>query len=168
MVEICCEVLRDNEKSPTIFTDPNSKSSRSKMEIQNINMVPGSSSEEKHEIDEERQKLEPIGTSSFVSGEDDTNSVTSYASEHEKVSHEVEVSDVHLLIPIQAPYPVPLFGFSSISGRRAVMEDAVTIRTSFCHQFPDLTPNLHYFGVYDGHGCSHVGFKPLIHLTLSS
>lgn len=35
------------------------------------------------------------------------------------------------------------------------MEDAVAIHPSFCQD----TADLHFFGVYDGHGCSHVAMK---------
>ncbi|PIA61984.1 hypothetical protein AQUCO_00200167v1 [Aquilegia coerulea] len=48
---------------------------------------------------------------------------------------------------------VPKYGVTSVCGQRREMEDAVAIHPSFCHQ--DST-NLHFFGVYDGHGCSHV------------
>jgi protein phosphatase 2C len=41
------------------------------------------------------------------------------------------------------------FGVTSVCGRRRDMEDAVSIQ-------PDLLPGHHFFGVFDGHGCSHV------------
>lgn len=43
------------------------------------------------------------------------------------------------------------FGVASVCGRRREMEDAVAIHPSFIEGV-----NAHYFGVYDGHGCSHV------------
>ena len=46
----------------------------------------------------------------------------------------------------------PKFGVSSVCGRRREMEDAVAIHPSFLEDDADL----HYFGVYDGNGCSHV------------
>jgi hypothetical protein len=33
------------------------------------------------------------------------------------------------------------------------MEDSVSVKPSFSSQEP-----FHYFGVFDGHGCSHVSF----------
>ncbi|KAG8387904.1 hypothetical protein BUALT_Bualt02G0069900 [Buddleja alternifolia] len=51
---------------------------------------------------------------------------------------------------------LPKFGIASVCGRRRDMEDAVAIQPSFCHE---STTGLHYFGVYDGHGCSHVATK---------
>ena len=50
------------------------------------------------------------------------------------------------------PERLPRYGVSSVCGRRREMEDAVSIR-------PDFLPGAskhHFFGVFDGHGCSHV------------
>ncbi|KAG4923365.1 protein phosphatase 2C 37-like [Glycine soja] len=43
----------------------------------------------------------------------------------------------------------PKFGVTSVCGRRRDMEDSVSVR-------PCFTQGFHYFGVFDGHGCSHV------------
>ncbi|CAL4930321.1 unnamed protein product [Urochloa decumbens] len=45
--------------------------------------------------------------------------------------------------------PAPRYGVTSVCGRRRDMEDAVTAR-------PGFIPGHHFFGVFDGHGCSHV------------
>lgn len=50
----------------------------------------------------------------------------------------------------------PRFGVTSVCGRRRDMEDAVAIRPSFCGRDSDVPGGLHFFGVFDGHGCSHV------------
>lgn len=50
----------------------------------------------------------------------------------------------------------PKFGHSSICGRRRDMEDFVAIHPSFCSNDKGDSSEFHYFGVYDGHGCSHV------------
>lgn len=50
----------------------------------------------------------------------------------------------------------PKFGVTSVCGRRRDMEDAVAIRPSFCGRDSDIPGGLHFFGVFDGHGCSHV------------
>lgn len=41
------------------------------------------------------------------------------------------------------------YGVTSVCGRRREMEDAVSVR-------PEFLPGHHFFGVFDGHGCSHV------------
>ncbi|KAI3783430.1 hypothetical protein L1987_42512 [Smallanthus sonchifolius] len=44
------------------------------------------------------------------------------------------------------------FGITTVCGRRRDMEDAVAVKPSF-------TGDLGFYGVYDGHGCSHVAMK---------
>lgn len=50
----------------------------------------------------------------------------------------------------------PKFGMTSVCGRRRDMEDAVAIHPSLCAQNNNFPNGYHFFGVYDGHGCSHV------------
>ncbi|XP_078174755.1 protein phosphatase 2C 37-like [Carex rostrata] len=62
----------------------------------------------------------------------------------------------------------PEYGVMSICGRRREMEDTVSIHLGFvasrhgdlhhCHRHPNQQQreNYHFFGVFDGHGCSHV------------
>ena len=51
----------------------------------------------------------------------------------------------------------PKFGVTSVCGRRRDMEDAVSIRPSFCKK-DELNNHgdSHFYGVFDGHGCFHV------------
>ncbi|KAL2333284.1 hypothetical protein Fmac_014497 [Flemingia macrophylla] len=44
----------------------------------------------------------------------------------------------------------PKFGLTSVCGRRRDMEDSVCALPAFTRE------GFHYFGVFDGHGCSHV------------
>ncbi|MFS7968649.1 putative protein-serine/threonine phosphatase [Helianthus anomalus] len=44
------------------------------------------------------------------------------------------------------------FGVTTVCGRRRDMEDAVAVKPSF-------SSDLNFYGVYDGHGCSHVAMK---------
>ncbi|KAL6526797.1 hypothetical protein OROGR_015887 [Orobanche gracilis] len=53
----------------------------------------------------------------------------------------------------------PKFGLTSVCGRRRDMEDAVAIHPSLCGRSPNFPAGFHFFGVYDGHGCSHVATK---------
>ncbi|GMI84884.1 ABA-HYPERSENSITIVE GERMINATION 3, ARABIDOPSIS THALIANA PROTEIN PHOSPHATASE 2CA [Hibiscus trionum] len=55
----------------------------------------------------------------------------------------------------------PKFGTSSVCGRRRDMEDAVSVHPSFCKQSTQvqISPDIHFFGVFDGHGCTHVAMK---------
>ncbi|CAI9117871.1 OLC1v1019359C1 [Oldenlandia corymbosa var. corymbosa] len=55
---------------------------------------------------------------------------------------------------------VPKFGVTSVCGRRKDMEDAVSIHPSFCGATnSESLRDLHFYGVFDGHGCSHVAVK---------
>lgn len=51
---------------------------------------------------------------------------------------------------------VPKIGTTSVCGRRRDMEDAVSVHPSFIQKNSE---NLHFYGVFDGHGCSHVAEK---------
>nr|GMD57611.1 protein phosphatase 2C 37-like [Ipomoea batatas] len=49
----------------------------------------------------------------------------------------------------------PKFGMTSVCGRRRDMEDAVAAHPCFSRKSLENSRNMHFFGVYDGHGCSH-------------
>ncbi|KAL2546341.1 putative protein phosphatase 2C 75 [Forsythia ovata] len=51
---------------------------------------------------------------------------------------------------------VPVVGSLAVAGRQRDMEDASIVRTNLCS--PEITRRrpVHFFGVYDGHGGSHV------------
>ncbi|KAI4299529.1 hypothetical protein L6164_032981 [Bauhinia variegata] len=50
----------------------------------------------------------------------------------------------------------PKYGVTSVCGRRRDMEDAVSVHPSFSQEQGQDQNGLHFFGVFDGHGCSHV------------
>ncbi|KAF8666060.1 hypothetical protein HU200_053766 [Digitaria exilis] len=58
------------------------------------------------------------------------------------------------LIPAAAAAWPVAFGFLSVAGRSRDMEDTVSIHPGF-HTWADGSP-MHFFGVFDGHGGSHV------------
>ncbi|KAI3723482.1 hypothetical protein L2E82_35091 [Cichorium intybus] len=51
------------------------------------------------------------------------------------------------------------FGLTVVCGRRRDLEDAVVVKPSFCGTSSHSSDDLHFYGVYDGHGCSHVAMK---------
>ncbi|KAF8104058.1 hypothetical protein N665_0181s0078 [Sinapis alba] len=54
----------------------------------------------------------------------------------------------------------PRYGVASVCGRRREMEDAVAIHPCFVRKQTEFSrARWHYFGVYDGHGCSHVASR---------
>lgn len=76
------------------------------------------------------------------------------AAEEEKEKAAAEVAEEEVEVE-----EVPKFGFTSVCGRRRDMEDAVSIHPSFVkkdEQRKTQSSGIHFYGVFDGHGCSHV------------
>lgn len=48
------------------------------------------------------------------------------------------------------------YGVTSVCGRRRDMEDAVSVHPDFLRRFSGTRKRYNFFGVFDGHGCSHV------------
>nr|GMD23969.1 probable protein phosphatase 2C 24 [Ipomoea batatas] len=163
MAEICCGVLSEKEAS-----QPCEKSSppvrKRKVEIRKINFVAGvtpSSSLPDAEKELKRPRLEfyyaPI---SGVCGDAVDNFVGSDVEEKGKVVVVKDFPSTILLTPFTSNLLMeyPKFGMASVCGRRRNMEDAVAIHPRFCRTNRENEDELHYFAVYDGHGCSHVAF----------
>ncbi|CAL0317665.1 unnamed protein product [Lupinus luteus] len=91
---------------------------------------------------DENQNKEPKGHNKIVI----VSEIPTLDSTEPKLENEVVVEDY------------PKYGVTSVCGRRREMEDAVSVHPSF---YSNNTRNqdqkrFHFFGVYDGHGCSHV------------
>jgi protein phosphatase 2C len=145
---------------------------RRRMEIRRFKFVSGGVSSPEKENEHKRQKIE-------VYSRDCENAVENTDSDEEKKvlvaesgrseSKDISISNQSLNLSIstgslspstpvvpEASWEYPKYGVASVCGRRRDMEDAVAIHPSFCHRDRETTTELHYFGVYDGHGCSHV------------
>lgn len=61
--------------------------------------------------------------------------------------------------PVAVESDPPKFGMTSVCGRRRDMEDAVAVYPDFSKGHQETENSLHFYGVYDGHGCSHVAMK---------
>lgn len=153
---MCCGV-NIAETEATTPVEPSSESARRRrMEIHQFRFVPtdvAAATQEKngrkrHKIDKvidnnKRQKLESSVTISLaVTDERNENEVLDLS---ESGSQSVEIEP-----------DLPKYGMTSVCGRRRDMEDAVSIHPLFCKENSENSSNLHFFGVYDGHGCSHV------------
>lgn len=179
MAGICCGVVGEAEASTTIDASPRN-SRRRRLELpplkymadvavksstvengrkrQKIDLyrssssVPQkaveSSSEAKSESESEGSKLN--ATVRF--GDDDFKTVNTRGDHQESKSVRVGSEAVQ----VQALQESPRFGMTSVCGRRRDMEDAVSIHPSFYQNDGPDSNGAHFYGVFDGHGCSHV------------
>ncbi|GLT37707.1 hypothetical protein SLA2020_120100 [Shorea laevis] len=179
MAEMCCGVVSEGEAPSTPCESSSRVARRRRMEIRRFKFVIGVAQPEAAVVVEEeekslkRPKLEVYAAASFsldgenavgncVSDDDGENSVKVKNGRSETKGGIMRSnSSPSLLIPLLNPEFNLKFGFASVCGRRRDMEDAVAIHPSFHRQRQDTgaTTQLHYFGVYDGHGCSHVAMR---------
>ncbi|KAM6597216.1 hypothetical protein CsatA_007740 [Cannabis sativa] len=163
MAEICCGLVSEEEVST-----PGESSSRAarrrRMEIRRYKFVTGVGSPPSDTQSEREQKR------SKANSRDCENTVLSHVLEQErydsgnsdnseKISVSLSSSSPSAVTPTTISSKLPKFGFASVCGRRREMEDALAIYPSFFRRTKETMPELHYFGVYDGHGCSHVATK---------
>ncbi|CAL8999125.1 unnamed protein product [Prunus brigantina] len=159
MAEICCGVLSESDTSSNPCEQSSRAARRRRMEIRRYKFVSGVASPPENA--EKRKKVE-AGTTS-VSRDLDNVLECSGSSDEEKVAASLKISakcrpSTSSNIP-EASSELPKYGLASVCGRRRDMEDAVSIHPSFCRRSRESVGKLHYFGVYDGHGCSHVATR---------
>ncbi|KAG5558463.1 hypothetical protein RHGRI_008409 [Rhododendron griersonianum] len=63
-------------------------------------------------------------------------------------------------VPRPATDVTPVYGMMSVAGRSRDMEDAIHVQTNLCRPEFNRRLPVHYFGVYDGHGGTHVKSSP--------
>ncbi|KVI11942.1 probable protein phosphatase 2C 24 [Cynara cardunculus var. scolymus] len=161
MAEICCGIVNEKEASPS--GEASSQAARRKrMEIRKVKFVAGVPTIVNDKgCKKARLSISPA---SFSRGYNYALQNSRF-SERKPTSENDDRADVDkpttsLVSTSSSPSgsreSIPKFGVASVCGRRREMEDAVAIHPSFIGNDDDQTSNLHYFGVYDGHGCSHV------------
>ncbi|XP_059639716.1 probable protein phosphatase 2C 24 [Cornus florida] len=156
------DVASDNKKSPPCESSQPAEMRHRRIEIRHSRFV---------ENEQKRQKLEPSPSPSSSSSssslsldsEDSVDSCYDYVSDsdsEDSETREISVSNQPPIMlthePVESRMLQPKFGFISVCGRRRYMEDTVAVHPSL---FRNEDGPLHYFGVYDGHGCSHVAIK---------
>ncbi|XVF05450.1 hypothetical protein REPUB_Repub05bG0173300 [Reevesia pubescens] len=169
MAEICCGVMSEGEASTPCESSPRA-ARRRRMEIRRIKFVDVTPSDA--ENGRKRQKLQ-VYAASFALDCENGEDNSAYDEDGKKKTLKLKNgrsktkgamvkshSTPSLLIPVIDSELYPKFGVASVCGRRRDMEDAVAVHPSFHRQSMDSAAiGLHYFGVYDGHGCSHVATK---------
>ncbi|CAI9772983.1 unnamed protein product [Fraxinus pennsylvanica] len=155
MAGMCCGV-KIGESETAAPLEPSSKSARRKrMGCQQYNIVPSDTvvAPSLENGKKKRLKVEVVVPAASLQRECE-NSVENFQVEQEK-----PVSPSFTRIKTDVFTEFPEFGTTSVCGRRRDMEDAVAIHPSFCGQSDNIPSGIHFFGVYDGHGCSHVAMK---------
>ncbi|XAR58953.1 Phosphoprotein phosphatase [Bertholletia excelsa] len=157
MAEICCGVVSDSEASKPC--KPSSRAARRRrMEIRRFKLVTGAgvaTTSNDSDDGQKRHKLDLHRTS--VSPE------CHNAGEGDAETKMISIPDLNpsVVTSLFGEAMYPKFGLASVCGRRRDMEDAVAIHPSFRRREheKEVATEMHYFGVYDGHGCSHVATK---------
>ncbi|KAH9622625.1 hypothetical protein KSS87_019256 [Heliosperma pusillum] len=158
MAEICCGVVSEEADSLGIETTSSRAARRRRMEIRRFKFVAGVSATSTATSD----STESVTTTAETKRpriDTNTSTATSFNNNND-IETDVNDNETTLKggvaktidINVKMFDIVPKFGVASVCGRRRDMEDAVAVHTSF-------NSELHYFGVYDGHGCSHVATK---------
>lgn len=178
MAEICCGVVSESEA--TTPCEPSSRAARRRrMEIRRFKFVTGVLPPETEE--NERSKRQKVEAHGATCSRDCDYAVENCVSDEEESKEQMKLENgksetKEMLISSRCLGPLPLsspvdsetypkYGIASVCGRRRDMEDAVAVHPSFFRQINEITPDeLHYFGVYDGHGCSHV--RRNFHVTI--
>ncbi|KAF5959411.1 hypothetical protein HYC85_000620 [Camellia sinensis] len=167
MAGMCCRVVGETETT-TKAAEPSLRvAKRRRMEIHQLKILAADMAVPLPENGRKRRKLDVFVADSKLSecgkavencvisegrlvenGESETTSAKQCASPTSNVTNEPEVVQ-----------KCPKLGMTSVCGRRRDMEDAVAIHPLFCRRSSQNPADLHFFGVYDGHGCSHVAMK---------
>ncbi|THU56847.1 hypothetical protein C4D60_Mb11t21510 [Musa balbisiana] len=143
MAEICCGVETAALKS----CEPGSRAARRRrMEIRRLSFVAGAEAPAvEDEPSEKRQRMDGGSSSGSAEESGTTPGVSPSLDPPIMASAELGTSGRR-----------PRFGMAAVRGRRRDMEDAVSIRPDFVRRDDGVSARHHFFGVFDGHGCSHV------------
>ncbi|MED6221665.1 hypothetical protein PIB30_056970 [Stylosanthes scabra] len=173
MAGICCGVVGEGETPAPIEPTSSRPLSRRSLDllplkyIANMAVPPAESSRKRQKLDlsdsPARECVNSVESSESSGSElkEELNTKKESA-KHEEASSSSEVAT---LIPTEKNEVVeecPKYGVTSVCGRRRDMEDAVSVRPSFCQVQNGTNKDdqndapFHFFGVYDGHGCSHI------------
>lgn len=144
MAGMCCGVVGETKTPSTSTVEPQSR--RRRMEIQQLKLFAAAASN--MVVPENKSKRRKVIENSVRSNklkqeEADCSGASDSSSEvFDKKSSR--------------------FGLTVVCGRRRDLEDAVAVKPSFCKTNTSDSDDLHFYGVYDGHGCSHVRYYPII------
>nr|KJB74026.1 hypothetical protein B456_011G268200 [Gossypium raimondii] len=158
MAGVCCGVVPESETAAAV--EQTSKSSRRRrMEVRPFKFVADAAVQPPSENGRKRQKLD-LDLVLPASPRDCDNAVESSGTN--KVNGDQEINEgLNSNGIVELEKELPKFGLTSVCGRRRDMEDSVSIHPSFCKLTSEaqISSDIHFFAVFDGHGCSHVAMK---------
>lgn len=144
MAGMCCGI-KVGENEPGSPVEPSTRTARRRrMELRQIKIISDiaeSTRMKRRKVEDQDERDDELKL--FQARECENASVDDFMMS--------KISDV----PVKVE-DVPKFGVTSVCGRRRDMEDSVTVRPSFCSSNNNNNGGFHFYGVYDGHGCSHV------------
>ncbi|GAB2299758.1 hypothetical protein Dimus_033811 [Dionaea muscipula] len=167
MAGMCCGIVGESEPSPVPSASRSTR--RRRMNVRRLRVVPDASVE--FPVSEfKRQKLDLQDPSPAAAARECLNAVDSCTTpetpeKESGVSPSNRSSDPCSLTVEAACSGGSVtagakFGVTSVRGRRRDMEDAVSVHASFCGVHEENNPRgFDFYGVFDGHGCSHVAMK---------
>lgn len=158
MAGICCGVVGEGEATAAI--EPSSRASRRRRveQLVPLKLMADAAPQTLASPGRKRQKLvaprrgyekESADAVVLSDGKREEESEVFLHKNQEQSSRE---SPKPLEVSNEVGQVCPKYGVTSVCGRRRDMEDAVSVHGSFSNKS-------HFFGVFDGHGCSHVAMK---------
>ncbi|XP_010457921.1 PREDICTED: protein phosphatase 2C 3 [Camelina sativa] len=164
MADICYE-----DETSTCESRPSWSSRKWRIGVQRFRMSPSdlnpTAVEEQPEgIYNKRNKQEEYDFMNCASSSPEESVLLEDDSDVSINSSSVDNSSTVIILPskktVKESDPRPRYGVASVCGRRRDMEDAVSIHPSFVRKQTEFSrTRWHFFGVYDGHGCSHVAAR---------
>ncbi|KAK3031919.1 hypothetical protein RJ639_036715 [Escallonia herrerae] len=164
MAGMCCGVVGETETSATVESSSRS-ARRRRMEIHQLKFVAAAADMAVllPENGRKRQKVDgilPVLPPREIEGGADKIQLVESGGSEAKPLIECAPSSSCVRTGSEVVDECPKFGTTSVCGRRRDMEDAVAVHPSFSRpENTDTSGGVHFFGVYDGHGCSHVAMK---------
>ncbi|XP_050211095.1 protein phosphatase 2C 37-like [Mercurialis annua] len=162
MAGICCGVVGEGDSATGVAETSSRASRRRRLDLRPFKMVADLAVQPPSENNNKRQKVELVTRNNTVvpplesssrgrdcNNDDERSNKKSNADKKNKECLDLNRESVNKNLESETPK----FGTTSVCGRRRDMEDAVSIQTSL------TGPKTSFFGVFDGHGCSHVAMR---------
>ncbi|TKY56780.1 phosphatase 2C 37 [Spatholobus suberectus] len=153
MAGICCGVVGEAGETPTPIEPTSRPSRRRSLDLLPLKYIadaaipPPENSRKRQKLDRRASPAPPRECENAVE--------RSESKGVEAVS--VSLPNCSKIPTLNVVEGCPRYGVTSVCGRRRDMEDAVSVRPSFClEDCAQDQKGFHFFAVFDGHGCSHV------------